>query len=70
MASYEHIQYGQFALDCKPDILGWKVPQTNLEEATCIWIGPENQSFFNLTIATKGKTIKIAAISMDKTANI
>lgn len=58
LMSYENIQYGEFALDGEPDILGWKVPQINLEEATCIWIGHENQSFFNLTIATKGKAFK------------
>lgn len=49
-------------MEAEADILSWLKPKHNLLESTCIFVGQENQTFFNLTIAVKGKAIQLISI--------
>lgn len=42
------------ALDGAPSSLCWKLPKEDLSQTTCIYIGGESQTFFNLSITLKG----------------
>lgn len=53
---YTNIEFGQLALETEADVLSWVKPKHNLKESVCIFVGDENQTFFNMTIAVKGMT--------------
>ncbi|XP_055312715.1 uncharacterized protein LOC129574573 [Sitodiplosis mosellana] len=55
LSSFTNVSYAQLALDGKPDNLCWKMPKNNLSETTCIWIGDDNQSLFNLSLTVHAK---------------
>lgn len=55
LKSYERLQFAELALEAPTDKLCWKLPSEDLSKRICVYIGPENQSFFNLTLAIRGK---------------
>lgn len=57
LSSFANISFAQLALDEKPDNLCWKIPNNNLSEQTCVWIGDDNQSLFNLSLTVTGMFI-------------
>lgn len=52
--TYERLDFAELALNSSADKLCWKLPTENIDEKICIYLGPENLSFFNLTLALKG----------------
>lgn len=42
-------------MDIEPDILSWCYKNDNIENTICIFIGKDNQTFFNLTMSLKSK---------------
>lgn len=59
LSSFTNVTYAQLALDEKPDYLCWKLPKNNLCETSCIWIGDDNQSLFNLSLTVNGNELLI-----------
>lgn len=54
---YTNVEFGQLALEAEADILSWLKSHHNPEESVCIFVGQENQTFFNMTIAVKGMVL-------------
>lgn len=57
LSSFTNISYAQLAIDEQPDNLCWKLPNKNLSEQICVWIGDDNQSLFNLSLTVNGNFI-------------
>ncbi|XP_031633112.1 2-(3-amino-3-carboxypropyl)histidine synthase subunit 2 [Contarinia nasturtii] len=55
LASYTNISYAELAIDERPDNLCWKLPKTDVSNVTCVWIGDDNQTFFNLSLTVNAK---------------
>lgn len=53
--SHVNIELAELAIDTPSDILCWKVPEPDLSDYVCIYLGIENQTFFNLTVSLKGR---------------
>lgn len=53
--SRDNIKLAEIAIDTPSDILCWKLPEPNLSDCVCIYLGVENQTFFNLTVSVKGR---------------
>lgn len=55
LSSYVNISYAELAIDGKPNNLCWKMPKSDdVSNITCVWIGDDNQSFFNLSLTVNG----------------
>lgn len=54
LSSYTNLWFAKLALDEEADILCWKLKDSNLSEHICVYIGSEDQSFFNLMLSIKG----------------
>lgn len=52
---YSNIDIGKLAITCESDILCWSMPNLDVSNFTCIYIGRDNQSFFNLSTSIKAK---------------
>lgn len=52
---YENLEVGKLAIDgTEPDILCWALPNSSsTQDYTCLYIGHDNQSFFNISMALK-----------------
>lgn len=65
--SFDNIEISELAIDTVSDILCWKLPKPDLSESVCVYIGDENQTFFNLTVSLKGifriKSLKLAGVA-------
>lgn len=55
LSSYKGITIAELAIEKRPDKLNWMLPNINFTEQTCIWIGNNNQTFFNLNLTIHGK---------------
>lgn len=54
--NYLNIEIGKLAVDEDPDILCWSIKNNqNTDNSICIYIGQDNQSFFNISTAIKSK---------------
>ncbi|XP_063704681.1 2-(3-amino-3-carboxypropyl)histidine synthase subunit 2 [Culicoides brevitarsis] len=51
---FGNAQIGKLAIDgVEPDILCWSMDKSSTEDFTCIYIGNDNQSFFNISMGIK-----------------
>lgn len=55
LIEYTNIYYGELAINEEADFLGWLKPDVNLENCVIVYLGADDQSFFNLSITLKGK---------------
>lgn len=53
--SYPELDIVQLAITSESDILCWTMPNLDVVNYTCIYIGRDNQSFFNLSTSIKAK---------------
>jgi diphthamide biosynthesis protein 2 len=54
LSSYLNLEIARLAQDAEPEILCWSIKNNqNIENATCVYIGEDNQSFFNILMALK-----------------
>lgn len=51
---YQNIQFADLALGTESDTLCWNLKYPNLLEYTCMYIGRDDQTLFNLTVSLKG----------------
>lgn len=58
-SAYQNVEFAQLALKTEPDVLNWVKPNHLLSDSLCIFVGEENQTFFNLSITGKGKSSKL-----------
>lgn len=54
-AIYSNIEVGKLAINCESDILCWSLSNIDVSDHSCIYIGRDNQSFFNLSTTLKAK---------------
>lgn len=61
-AGLTNINYGELALNTEPDNLCWKLGESgnDLNDVTCIYVGRDDQTLFNLTLSISGKQIGIS----------
>lgn len=52
--SQDNIQIAELAIFTPSDFLCWKISGKDLSDCVCIYLGAENQTFFNLTVSVKG----------------
>lgn len=57
LSSFENLKFAKLATNEEPDTLCWKLNDLNLETYKCIYLGEDDQSFFNLTVTVNGKKI-------------
>lgn len=56
-SGFTNIRYGELALNAEPDILCWTLGDNarDLADVTCIYIGRDDQTLFNLTLSVSGE---------------
>lgn len=54
--SHPQIKFAELAVNSDPDILGYDLKSIQLENiSTCVYIGKDDQSFFNLNVSLQGE---------------
>lgn len=66
LSSYTQVSFAEFALDKQADHLAWRFPKVDLAATTCIWIGDDDQTFFNLSVSLSGKWPKDLEIRLKR----
>lgn len=55
LSSYTKLSFAELALDMQADHLAWRLPKLDLSVTTCVWIGDDDQTLFNLSVTLNGK---------------
>lgn len=61
LQSYDNVTVAELAINTPPTTLCWTIEESNLSDCTCVYLGCENQTFFNLTVSIKGKLSRYGA---------
>lgn len=59
LSNYANVSWAEFAFDKQADHLAWKLPKVDLPTTTCIWIGDDDQTMFNLCVTLNGTLITV-----------
>lgn len=54
LSSYTKLSFAELALDMQADHLAWRLPKVDLSLTTCVWIGDDDQTLFNLIVTLNG----------------
>lgn len=55
LSSYTKLSFAELAFDKQADHLAWRLPTVDLSMITCVWIGDDDQTLFNLNVTLNGK---------------